>query len=174
MMPKTIYGSLEWIKGVVPKMLKYPFILKSTSGRKAREVWLIKNEDDLDQKVKELGDLEKAGTRYFGQEYIQASQRIRALVIGGQVVGAITRPTKWNKKKEPAKSQVFLKKEDMEMAVKAAKAVSLDICGIDILHHDETGRSYLIEANAAPSWNLITKDCEVNVEREILKYLLKL
>jgi len=173
-MPKTIYGSLEFIKEASSKILKYPYILKSTSGRKAREVWLVNGEKDIESRVKILEGTEKAGVRYFGQQYIEASQRIRALVVGGEVVGAITRPTKWNKEEFPQKSQVFLKKEDMEMSVKAAKVVGLDICGVDILHDDKTGKSYLIEANAAPSWKLIAKDCQINVENVILQYLCRI
>jgi RimK family alpha-L-glutamate ligase len=182
-MPKTIYGSLEFIRKSAPKLLKYPYILKSTSGRKAREVWLITDEKKMDEMMKELLETEKHGIRYFGQEYIKASQRIRALVIGGVVVGAITRPTKWRKiikskitKKNPEgiKSQVFLSKDDMDLALRSAKTVSLEICGVDIIHNDDTGASYIIEANAAPSWKLIAKDCGVEVEKEILKYLLKI
>lgn len=182
-MPKTIYGSLEFIKKTAPKLLKYPYILKSTRGRKAREVWLIDEEEKMEDMLKKLKENEDRGERYFGQEFIKASQRIRALVLGEVVIGAITRPTKWRKmikskvtKKNPdgIKSQVFLGKDDMEMAVKAAKTVSLDICGVDILHDDISDKSYVIEANAAPSWKLIAKDCGIEVEKEILKYLLKL
>jgi len=61
-----------------------------------------------------------------------------------------------------------------EMAVKAAKTVDLDISGVDILVEDATDKLYVIEANAAPSWKLIAKDCGVNVEKEILKFLASL
>ena len=36
---------------------------------------------------------------------------------------------------------------------------------------DATGNLFVIEVNAAPSWKLIEKDCGVNVEEELLKFL---
>ncbi|OGM78679.1 hypothetical protein A2366_01910 [Candidatus Woesebacteria bacterium RIFOXYB1_FULL_33_9] len=59
----------------------------------------------------------------------------------------------------------------IDLALKSAKAVDLNICGVDILINSKTNETYVIEANAAPSWKLINKYCGVVVEDEIIKYL---
>ena len=61
-----------------------------------------------------------------------------------------------------------------ELALNCANAVNLDIAGVDILEENDSGKLFVIEANAAPSWNLIKKDCGVEVEKEILNFLASL
>ena len=179
-LPETYFGSLYLIKEKVAKILGFPFVLKSTSGKKARDAWLVDDNETLDFLVSQLREREKMGDRFFGQKLIKATQRIRALVVGEKVIGAITRPTKWRKSytkgtvadveaKKGALIPVAQKYSDI--AIKASNAADLDVSGIDILEEDKTGKLYVIEANAAPSWNLIKKDCGIDVEKEILKYI---
>ena len=42
---------------------------------------------------------------------------------------------------------------------------------VDILHEDTTNKAYVLEVNSAPRWEAIAKDTDVNVEREILRFL---
>jgi glutathione synthase/RimK-type ligase-like ATP-grasp enzyme len=179
--PATIYGNLSYLKINVPKFLAFPFVVKNTIGRKAREVWLVENKTQMTKLTRSLLPKEKEGSRFFAQEFIRASKRIRVLVIGGKAVGAVVRGTKWRriilgKKKGEELTEI---KESLtpvpvkysNLATSAAKAANLDIAGIDILEADGSGELYVIEANAAPAWKLISKYCSVNVEEEILKYL---
>jgi glutathione synthase/RimK-type ligase-like ATP-grasp enzyme len=182
-MPETYFGRLSFIREKAPELLKYPYVVKSTSGKKARDTWKIENSEDFEAIFDELRQREKQGIRFFAQKLIRASQRVRVLIIGGKAVGAITRPTKWRKSFIKMQNGEFPegKKEALipipdkysEIALKATQAADLDISGVDILEEDETGKLYVIEANAAPSWKLIARDCEVNVESEILEYLVK-
>lgn len=180
-LPETYFASLHMIKDKAREILGFPYVLKSTSGRKAREVWKIDNEADFEAIFDELREKEKQGMRFFAQKMVRASLRIRVLVVGGKVIGAITRPTKWRKlwvdiqnggNSEGLKQALNpVPKKYSELSIKSANAAELDIAGIDILEEDETGELFVIEANAAPSWRLIAKDCGVNVEKEILTYL---
>jgi len=175
-LPDSIYGSLAKIGKMAFNQLGVPFVLKSTSGRKARDTWLIDSENTYSELFPDLREREKTGTKFFGQKMVKASQRIRILVVGGKVLGAITRPTKWRKM---VSDEVEGKKEAIDpvpqkysdLAIKAANAAELDICGVDILAEDKSGDLYILEANAAPSWKMIKKDCGIEVEREILEYL---
>ena len=182
--PKSFYSNLTRVIKYGERNLDYPFIIKSTSGRKAREVWLIENEADLKEKQKMLIELEKNGMRFFAQAYIKASQRVRVLTLGGVAIAAITRPTKWRKRIDSKftkdNPEGIRGKLDpipyvyKDISEKASKAVSLDICGVDILHEDDTDNVYVIEANAAPAWKLIEKDWKFSVEEKILEWLNKL
>lgn len=182
-LPKTLYGSLATIQVIGEKTFGFPFIIKSTTGRRAREVWIVENKKELDNRVKELVPNEKSGTKYFAQEFIKASQRIRVLVVGNKALAAITRPTKWRKRiiekvngefPEGIKNALSpIPTEYESLAIRAAKSCELDICGVDILVEDGTNKTFVIEANAAPAWELIKKDTNVIVEEEILKFLNK-
>ena len=131
-----------------------------------------------------LIELEKNGMRFFAQAYIKASQRVRVLTLGGVAIAAITRPTKWRKRIDSKFTKdnpegIRGKLDPIPYVYKdiseaASKAVSLDICGVDILHEDDTNNVYVIEANAAPAWKLIEKDWGFSVEEKILEWLNKL
>lgn len=182
--PPTFFGSLAMIDDRAEKILGFPYVIKSTMGKKARDAWAPKDKKALGELVSELREREKRGERFFAQKLIYASQRARILVIGDKAIGAITRPTKWRKRWTEKVDGEYPegKKEALnpvpnmyaKIAVKAAKSVNLDISGVDILEEDGTGRLYVIEANAAPSWKLIKKDTGINIEEEILKFLASL
>lgn len=156
--PKTVFGDFD--------KLTFPFVVKSTTGQKAKEVWLVENKRELKALQRTL-DNHKL---YFAQELIPNSRRIRALVIGGRVIGAIIRQTKWNKD-ETKETLSPIPTDIINLALKSANAVGLNICGVDILIDSKTNEMFVIEANAAPSWKLINKYCGVSAEDEIIKYL---
>lgn len=179
--PKTYFGSLENISKNYNKMFKFPFVVKATSGSHGREVYSPQNMEELEKLVKDLKLQEKQGKKFFAQEFIPCTKRIRALVVGGKVLGAISQLTKWRKRiggYSPEENEIKIEKYELDdnlekLALDATNATNLDICGVDILISDVTGKAYVIEANAAPGWKLINKYCGVLVEDEIIKYLQK-
>lgn len=160
--PKTVFPAGSKASGD----LIFPYIVKSTSGQKSREVWKVDNQEEL----KVLQSKISKDKLYFAQELIPNARRIRVLVVGDNVIGAIVRQTKWNKD-ETKETLMPVSKEVVKLATSAAKAVNLDISGIDILVNSKTNEMYVIEANAAPAWKLINKYCGVVVEDEIIKYI---
>lgn len=145
--------------------LPFPYIVKSTTGQRAKEVWLVRDQTEWEAL---RAKLEKSKF-YFAQEFIPNANRIRSLVVGNTVIGAVKRHTKWNK--DNTKETLSpIPTEVVELSLKASKAADLDICGVDILT-DNTGKYWVIEANAAPSWKLINANCGVNVENEIIKFI---
>ncbi|WKZ25597.1 MAG: ATP-grasp domain-containing protein [bacterium] len=156
--PRTVFGDFS--------KLKFPYVVKSTSGQKAREVWLVNNQEELELLNQKL-DKQKL---YFAQELVPNAERIRVLVIGDRAIGAIKRQTKWNKS-QTKETLDPIPDEIARLAVDSAKAVELEISGIDILVNSQTNEMCVIEANAAPAWKLINKYCNASVEDEIIKYL---
>lgn len=156
--PKTIFNKFDG--------LPFPFVVKSTTSSRAREVWLVKNADELNKLKSEKIIKNKF---YFIQEFIPNAKRARVLVIGDRAIGGILRQTKWNKDKtkvtlNPVPSNMA------KLALTATKAVGLEICGVDLLI-DNKNKLFVIETNAAPSWKLINKYCGIAVEDEIIKYI---
>jgi len=183
-MPKTVYGSLRYLREIAPKVFGYPLVLKTTTGKKAREVWAPKDDADFDEMYSNLREFEKNGSRFFAQEFLHSSQRYRVFVLGGKAVACVTQPTKWRKRfLEKNKDGEFpegergfvdpIPKAVAAIAEQAAKAAELDISGVDVMEIDQTKELTIIEANAAPSWNLVKKHTGMKVEEEILKWLTK-
>lgn len=156
--PITVHGDFSG--------MPFPYVVKSTTGQRAKEVWLINNEEDLNA-LKSSPMV--VGKFLFAQEFIPNAHRIRSLVVGDRVIGAIIRHTKWNK--DNTKETLNpIPEEVINLSIAAAKAADLDICGVDILT-DTSNKYWVIEANAAPSWKLINSNCGVNTEDEIIKFI---
>lgn len=179
--PRTIFGSLNEITGKSKGMFGFPFVIKSTSGSHGREVYSPNNTKELKSLLETLLPEEKAGKKFFAQEFINCTRRVRVLIVGGKIIGSISQLTKWRKRvdgympsEDEKKIDKYIPSRDLEkLAFDAVKAVGIDIAGVDILVDEKTGRNLVIEVNAAPSWKLIKKFCGVNVEYEILKFISK-
>jgi ribosomal protein S6--L-glutamate ligase len=183
--PKTYFGRMKMIAEKAPELFGFPFVIKGTTGKQGHAVWSPRNREELDVLVNEFTPMERRGeARYLAQEFIKSSQRNRIFVIGEKVIAGITRPTRWRKrfiekvngefpegKKESLHS---VPKEDAEIAIASAKALGIEIGGADILTDDKTGKKYVLEVNSAPRWVAIAKDTGINIEEEIVKYLVKL
>lgn len=175
-LPKTFFGSVAEIERVGPKLLGFPLVVKSTTGKKAREVWCPETKPLFKQLMMKLSEKEKEGMRFFAQEFIPASERVRVFVLGGKALAAIVRPSKWRKRVGSDDGRKMALKPipalDSRLSIIASKAVSLDIAGVDIVHNAKTGEAYILEVNAAPSWKALAKDTGLFIEEEILKYLI--
>jgi|GEM_PF-1666953 len=178
-MPKTFFSSLKMISQEAPEIFGYPFVIKGTTGKQGHAVWSPRNESELKEMVIKLKLLEKKGMRFVSQEFICASQRHRLLVIGDQVAAAITRPTRWRKRflgKEaiPGQRQELkpIPLEEKKIALMAAKNLGIEVGGVDIIKEDKTGKLFVLEVNSAPRWASIQQDCQIDIEKTILEYLI--
>lgn len=180
-MPRTYFGTLAKIKEVCPDLFGYPFVIKGTQGKQGHAVWSPRNAKELEEIYTELKKDEKTGGRFIAQEFIKASQRRRVFVIGNTAVAAIVRPTRWRKRfiakvagefpEGKREALMPVPEGDAELAVMAAKALGINIGGVDIIHEDASGSAFVLEVNSAPRWDSIAKDTGVNIEKEILNYL---
>ena len=156
--PKTLYI----VSGLKKKTLYYDeickffksnkFILKYTYGSQGKYVHLITCEKEFNEIVNKY-----EGICVF-QEYIESSfgMDIRCYVIGGKFVGAaIRKGAEGDFRSNLAQGGHPLKFEYnakvAKMAIKAAKAFNLDICGVDILFK-ENGEYTVCEVNALPGF----------------------
>lgn len=179
--PKTYYAKLKNIRENGAKKLGMPFVIKRTDGKKSNAVWSPKTLEALDELIHELTPQEKQGKRFLAQEFVKASQRLRVLIIGKRPIACITRGTRWRRRfVEKVNGEIPLKvsavinpipKDVAKLAVSAAKAVGLEIAGVDILVVDKTQEKIVLEVNSSPRWYSITRDTGISVEKEIIRYL---
>jgi RimK family alpha-L-glutamate ligase len=155
-MPKTISAPLNYIGSdddtfikEVAKELSFPIVAKDNYGSLGKEVYLIKNFDEL----VEFEKSHKFGAHLY-QEFIESSKGhdFRIIVINGKVVASMKRCNdngdfRSNVAQGGHGELVDLPKSFKETAEKAAKILKLDYCGVDLLD-DRDGNPVLCEVNS--------------------------
>src|SRR5690606_6058530 len=115
------------------------------------------------------------GVNFLVQEYIKesAGTDIRAFVVGGKVVASMQRQSldddfRSNLHQGGEGSMIKLTDEERKTAQKAAKAMGLPICGVDMMR-SERG-PLVLEVNASPGFG-IEKVTGRNVAAKIIEYV---
>jgi len=110
----------------------------------------------------------------YVQEFIpHGNKDIRAFVVGDKVIASMYRESaswKTNIAQGARPKPLKLNEELEELAIKAAKVVSCEIAGVDIL---ESPKGYYItEINSQPGWRGIQSVTKVNIADHIVEYVL--
>jgi glutathione synthase/RimK-type ligase-like ATP-grasp enzyme len=61
--------------------------------------------------------------------------------------------------------------QDVELALKSARAVGAEIAGVDLLYDQKTQQPRVLEINSAPAWQAISQVLGIDVAALILEYL---
>ncbi|HJR17711.1 MAG TPA: RimK family alpha-L-glutamate ligase [Gemmatimonadales bacterium] len=99
---------------------------------------------------------------------------IRALVLGGRVLGAIERrATGWrtNLARGGSARSVVLPEHLNALAVRAAAAVGADYAGVDLLTARD-GTVYVLEVNGIPGWKGLQEATGLDVAGRLIDFLL--
>ena len=115
------------------------------------------------------------GVSFLVQEFIaeSAGTDIRALVVGGKVVASMQRQSldddfRSNLHQGGEGTPIKLTDEERKTAQKAAKAMGLPVCGVDMMR-SESG-PLVLEVNASPGFT-IEQVTERNVAEKIIEYV---
>ena len=167
------YTDLSFLDEV--EKLGYPLILKNGKGSFGKQVFLINNRAELQQKVKEF-----AGESIVFQKFIEESRGrdVRVYVVGGRAVACAER---YNKDDFRSNVQSGGKmtainindsnyKEFVLLAEKTAKMLGADFAGVDILYSNEC--PLVCEVNSNAHFAGLTKATGIDVARCIVKYFL--
>ena len=148
-----------------------PLILKLLSGTQGIGVMKVEKVSDIGPIIDTLVELKQL---ILIQSYISnPGEDIRMFVVGQEVVGAMVRkagPTEWRSNIHlGGKGVLYLQTEaEAEMAVKAAKAVGVEIAGVDMIMSKDG--PYFIEVNASPGFKGLMKATDVDVPGRIIDY----
>ncbi|MAF50476.1 MAG: hypothetical protein CMH64_00120 [Nanoarchaeota archaeon] len=171
-MPRTYFAATTKQAKKLLEEVNYPIIMKIPSGTQGKGVMTA---DSLPSAKSMLDTLEVFNQPYLIQEYIETSATdIRAIVTGKKVVAAMKRKGKGGE----VRSNIHqggtglayeLDYETERVAIKAAKAVKADICGVDLLEGVKS--SMVIEVNLSPGLAGITAATKKNVADFFAKFL---
>ena len=168
----TDNGNRDYLKKVA-KTIGFPMIIKENYGSLGKQVYLINNENELNEVENKL-----IHVPHIFQEFIECSKGkdFRVIVIGNKVVAYMKRENKnsylSNLATGGTASVVKLPKSYLDMAEKASKILGLDYCGVDILE-GPNGEPILSEVNSNAFYEGIEKTTGINVAGCYVEYLLK-
>lgn len=175
--PKTMTVLTGKNLDAIEHEFKYPIIVKSSLGSKGQNVYKAENRRELKEKIKL--SLEKSPSAVV-REFIPNEGDIRIYTVGFKAVGAMKRiPPKGDFRaniSQGGTAETFdLKKAPdlQEIAEKASKAVQVEIAGVDIILHKETGKPYILEVNPGPQFIGLEKFTGTNVAGEMISYFEK-
>ena len=114
--------------------------------------------------------------RVIAQEFIKEAggADLRAFVVDGVVVGAMKRQAKKgefrsNLHRGGSAELVELSEDEENTALKAAKAMSLGVCGVDMVQSDRG--PLVLEVNSSTGLEGIEKATGKDIAREIIRYI---
>lgn len=154
--------------------INFPIILKIPGGTHGKGVMFA---ESVAAASGILDTLEGLKQSVLLQEYIETEGTdVRAIVIGDQVVASMVRKANKDEKRSNLHAgglaePISLDQNSKQIAVKAAKALNCEICGVDILQ--SVKGPLVLEANLSPGLQGIMEATKINVPDLIAKHLFK-
>lgn len=163
----TLLTNLEVESKYIP--FEYPFIVKSPSGSKGEDVYLVKNESDL-YKLKTV-----FSKSVLLQKYIPSNSDIRVLVINNKTVGAIQRISQVDEFRNNvslgARVEVFKVPNDLKfISEHASQILGYEIAGIDAIWDEKSNNWKIIEVNRVPQFKGFMEATNINVYEKIMQF----
>ncbi len=153
---------------------EYPLlVLKPLFGSQGKGVRLLQTKDTLPVPM-----LQHVDGVYYLQQFIRSaevSHDYRVMVVAGKAVAAMKRQgASWvnNVASGAQCERIELSQTLAQLAVKAAEAVQIDYCGVDIIQA-EGGEFYVLEVNSIPAWRGLQSVTDFNIAELLVKAFLR-
>lgn len=171
--PKTVFArETADLEDVIDQAGGTPLIIKVARGTHGNGVVLAETRKAA-QAVMQAFYVE--GVSFVVQEFIKesAGTDIRAFVVGGKVVASMQRQSldddfRSNLHQGGEGTIIKLTEEERKTAQKAAKAMGLPVCGVDMMRSDNG--PLVLEVNASPGFGIETVTGR-NVAGKIIEYV---
>ena len=174
-MPKTAFTNFSkgGEKQLIEQVSGAPVIIKLLEGTQGLGVVLAETTKAAQSVVEAFHGLK---ARIIVQEYIKEAKGadIRAFVVNGKVVGAMKRQGaegefRSNLHRGGVATVIKLSRAEKQAALNAAKALGLDVAGVDMLQ--SLRGPLILEVNSSPGLEGIEGATGVNVAAEIIKFV---
>jgi ribosomal protein S6--L-glutamate ligase len=173
-LPTTTFAhSTRYTKGLIERVGGVPVIVKLLEGTQGVGVVLAETRKAAESVIAAFRQLD---ANILVQEYIQEAggSDLRAIVIGGRVVAAMIRHAapgefRSNLHRGGTSEPVKLTSEERRTAVQAARAMGLDVAGVDMLRAERG--PVVIEVNSSPGLEGIEGASGVDVAGRIIEYI---
>ena len=175
-MPRTVFASNKSsAKDVIELSGGAPLVLKILEGTQGVGVVLVDSEKAAKSVLDAFYGMD---VNLLVQEYIEEAggADIRALVVNGEVVGAMKRQGaegdfRSNLHQGGSATAYKLNRKEKATALAAARAMGLGVCGVDMI---PSSRGPLVmEVNSSPGLEGIEKSTNINIAAKIMEYIEK-
>lgn len=174
--PKTVFSrNSADIDDLIEKLGGTPVIIKLARGTHGNGVVLAETKKAAKSVLQALYLTNEDGTNILLQEFVKESAGvdIRAFVVGGRVVASMKRQSldddfRSNLHKGGEGTVIKLTPEERKMCVKAAKAMGLNVAGVDFMRSSRG--PLILEVNASPGFG-IEKITNRDVATPIIEYI---
>ncbi len=171
--PRTILGGTPNIESLLSNFENNTVIIKVLEGTHGNGVILA---ETFLNALSTIETLNATGIKFLLQEYIAESKGtdLRIIVVDGVVVAAMKRQSKEgdfrsNLHRGGSSEKITLTHEEEIVALRAAKALRLGVCGVDIL---QSNRGPLVlEVNSTPGLEGIENTTGKNISKCIISYI---
>jgi len=173
--PNTMMVRMPIDDGLVETNIGFPCVVKVVTGSYGEGVYLCEKKRDYKKLMEFIDNLGNKKTmivqKYMGE---RIGEDLRVLVIGGKVLGAMKRTAPEGDFRanitNGGTGENFPLTEEIEfLARETARALSLDIAGVDLLF-DKNG-FVVCEANSNPGFSGFENYCKVDVADAITEYV---
>ncbi len=171
--PKTLFASIYDVEPQLNTFKGRPLIIKLLEGTHGEGVILSESPQNA---LSVIETLNAAGSKFVLQEYIEESNGtdIRAIVVDGVVVAAMKRSCKIgefrsNLHRGGTSETVQMSKEEENAAIKAAKALKLGFCGVDIIQSKDG--PLVLEINSSPGLEGIETTTGISVSKSVIGFI---
>jgi len=173
-MPKTVFTNYSRdVEEVIEHVGGVPVIIKLLEGTQGLGVVLAETRNAAESVLEAFNGLE---ARVIVQEFIKEAKGadIRALLVDGQVVGAMKRQGKdgefrSNLHRGGSAEIIKLNEAEIKLAMNAARVLKLPVCGVDML---QSARGpLLLEVNSTPGLEGIEAATGKNIAKAIITYI---
>jgi ribosomal protein S6--L-glutamate ligase len=155
---------------------RFPMIMKLLQGAQGIGVMLGHDKSSVESVVSTMLEMDKD---LILQEFVKEASGtdVRVLVVGGKVVAAMRR----NAKKGEFRANVHrggfgerisrLPKSYERLALSSAKALGLEIAGVDLL--ESASGPLLLEVNSSPGFEELEKATKINVAEKMIRQAIR-
>ncbi|MDC8002549.1 RimK family alpha-L-glutamate ligase [Aureisphaera galaxeae] len=171
--PKTILGNAPDAQAALAHFKKTPIIIKLLQGTHGQGVILAETHASA---LSTIETLKAAKVRFIIQEFIAESNGsdLRAIVVDGKVVAAMKRQSREgefrsNLHRGGSAEALQLSHAQENIALRAAKALKMGVCGVDILESEHG--PLVLEVNSTPGLEGIETTTGIDIATKIINYI---
>jgi ribosomal protein S6--L-glutamate ligase len=174
--PKTIFTrDGRELDDLIDELGEMPVVIKLARGTHGNGVVLAETKKAAKSVMQAFHVMDDDGTNILMQEFIResAGEDIRVFIVNGKVVASMKRKGldddfRSNLHQGGEGTIAKLSEEERKCAQKAAKAMGLPVCGVDIMRSDHG--PLVLEVNSSPGFG-IEKVTGRNVAVKIVEYV---
>jgi ribosomal protein S6--L-glutamate ligase len=175
-MPKTVFTNYSRdVEEVIDHVGGTPVIIKLLEGTQGLGVVLAETKNAAESVLEAFNGLQ---ARVIVQEFIKEADGadLRALVVDGQVVGAMKRQGKEgefrsNLHRGGSANIIKLNHDELKLAMNASRALKLPVCGVDMLQSSRG--PLLLEVNSTPGLEGIEAATGRNIAKAVITFIEK-